>query len=336
LSSSPARAPLAAIFGCAGLALGPDERRFLRDADPWGFILFQRNCESPDQLRALVAELRAAVGREAPVLIDQEGGRVQRLKPPHWRQAPPPAAFARAGPEALQLNVRLLAAELRALGIDVDCIPCLDLPAPGAHGVIGDRALSAEPGEAARLGRLVCAALLEGGVLPVIKHLPGHGRARADSHHELPRVATALPELERTDFAPFRALADMPLAMTAHVVYEAIDPDAPATTSSEVVRRTIRGWIGFDGLLMSDDLNMNALSGGLAGRATASLAAGCDVVLHCSGKLDEMEAVAAAVRPLDSAGERRAAAALALRRPAAAFDAAAAHARLDALMGAAA
>lgn len=329
-------APLAAIFGCAGLRLSDAERRFFREADPWGFILFQRNCDSPEQVRALTAALRDCVGREAPVLIDQEGGRVQRLKPPRWRQAPPAAAFAGRDPEALRLNVRLIAADLAELGVDVDCLPCLDLPTPGAHDVIGDRAYSSDPAVAARMGRIASEALLEGGVLPVIKHVPGHGRARADSHLELPRVDASLPELQARDFAPFRALADMPLAMTAHVVYEAVDPDAPATTSAKVVREVIRGWIGFDGLLMSDDLNMQALSGALGARAEAALAAGCDLVLHCSGKADEMAQVAAAVRPLNAAGIRRAEAALARRRPAAAFDREAALARLEALMGAAA
>jgi beta-N-acetylhexosaminidase len=267
------------------------------------------------------------------VLIDQEGGRVQRLKPPRWRQAPPAAAFAGRDPEALRLNIRLNAAELAALGLDVDCLPCLDVPAPGAHGVIGDRAFSEDSAIVARLGRVVCEALLEGGVLPVVKHVPGHGRARADSHLELPRVAAGLAELRAVDFAPFRALKDMPLAMTAHVVYEAIDPDAPATTSAAVVRDVIRGWIGFDGLLMSDDLNMKALSGGLAERARAALGAGCDVALHCSGVLPEMEQVAAALGPLGDAAARRASAALALRRAPAPFDCSVALARLDSLLG---
>ena len=333
MSSSQARRPLAAIFGCPGPLLGEAERRFFRDADPWGFILFQRNCASPDQVRALTAALRETVGREAPVLIDQEGGRVQRLKPPHWRQAPPAAAFTHRDPEALRLNVRLIAAELAGLGVDVDCLPCLDVPAPGAHGVIGDRAFSDDPAAVARLGRIVCEALLEGGVLPVVKHVPGHGRAQADSHLELPRVGASRAELETTDFLPFQALRDMPLAMTAHVVYEAIDPDAPATTSAAVVRDVIRDWIGFDGLLMSDDLEMKALTGGLGARAAAALAAGCDLALHCSGALAGMEEVAAAIGALDDEGARRAAAALALRRPAAPFDSLAALARLDSLMG---
>ena len=333
MSSSRADASLAAIFGCADLALGDAERRFFREADPWGFILFQRNCRDPEQVRALVAALREAVGRDAPVLIDQEGGRVQRLKPPHWRQAPAAAAFADRDPEALRLNTRLIAAELAGLGLDVDCLPCLDVPAPGGHGIIGDRAFAADPAVVARLGRVVCEALLEGGVLPVLKHVPGHGRAGADSHLELPRVQASLAELQATDFAPFRALNDMPLAMTAHVVYEAIDPDAPATTSSAVVRDVIRGWIGFDGLLMSDDLTMKALSGDLGARARAALGAGCDVALHCSGVLEEMEAVAAAIGPLDASGARRADAALARRRPPAHLDTLAALARLDSMMG---
>jgi beta-N-acetylhexosaminidase len=310
----------AAIYGCAGPRLEPAERRFFRDADPLGFILFARNVETPDQVRALVDDLRDCVGRGAAfVAIDQEGGRVARLKPPHWRAAPPAARFGAlyardktAGLEAVRLNARLLADELHALGIDIDCAPVLDLRLPGAHDIIGDRSFGAEPGVVAALSRAACEGFLQGGVLPVIKHVPGHGRARQDSHKALPVVETPRAELERTDFAPFRALSDMPLAMTAHVVYSAIDPAAPATVSPAMVGEVIRGHIGYDGLLMSDDLSMEALSGGLGDRATTSLRAGCDIVLHCNGKLAEMEQVAAVCGRLSADGARRAAAARAL------------------------
>ena len=302
--------PMAAIFGCAGTRLSPAEQAFFRDSDPAGFILFARNIETPDQVRGLVADMRACAGRpDAFVLIDQEGGRVARLKPPHWRAAPPQGIFAALDPatayRAARLNARLLATELRDLGIDVDCLPLLDLRFPGAHDIIGDRSFGETVETVSRLGRLVCEGLLEGGVLPVIKHIPGHGRARADSHHELPRVETSRAELEQTDFAPFRDLADMPLAMTAHIVYADIDPDRPATTSPTMMNDIIRGFIGYDGLVMTDDLSMKALGGEFSTRTAESLEAGCDVVLHCNGDMGEMEQIAAAARPLDAAGFRR-------------------------------
>ena len=309
----------AAIYGLAGLQLTAMERAFFRDADPWGFILFKRNCETPEQTRALVCDLRDAVGRtDAPVLIDQEGGRVARLKPPHWRAAPPAGVFgqlytrdrARAH-EATRLNASLLAAELAALGITVDCLPVLDLPAPGAHDIIGDRAFGTTVEVISDLGRVACEALMAGGVLPVIKHMPGHGRARADSHLALPVVTTPKAELEATDFAPFKALADMPLAMSAHVVFSAIDPNAPATTSLVVIDDIIRGTIGFDGLLMTDDLSMKALSDSFGARARAALAAGCDMLLHCNGESSEMTAIAAAAPALTGKSAQRARAALA-------------------------
>lgn len=305
--------PRAVIFGVAGAELTEGERRFLAEWDPLGLILFARNCATPDAVRALVDDFRAAVGRaDAPVLIDQEGGRVARLKPPHWRSAPAPAVFARFAAadvaracEACTLNARLVAAELAALGITVDTLPILDIPQPGADPVIGDRAAGDTPELAARLGRSTCEGLLAEGVLPVIKHIPGHGRAAVDSHRALPIVDASRDELERIDFAPFRRLADMPWAMTAHVVYTAIDCDAPATTSRTVIADIIRGAIGFDGLLLSDDLCMAALAGPPAVRAEAAVAAGCDVVLHCNGDLDEMHAVAAVAPPLSDAALTR-------------------------------
>lgn len=306
-------APRAAILGLAGLTLAEEERRFFAEADPLGFILFKRNCDTPDQVSRLVAGLRAAIGRDdAPVLIDQEGGRVARLGPPHWRKPPAAATFValaerdlQLGGEAARLNARLMAAELAALGINVDCAPVLDLPVAGAHDVIGDRAHGDTPALAATLGRAVCEGLLEGGVLPIIKHIPGHGRATVDTHLALPVVATGEAELRKTDFAPFQMLADMPWAMTAHVVYSAIDAEAPATTSRQVIDRVIRGFIGFDGLLLSDDLSMQALSGSVGERARASLDAGCDVVLHCNGRLDELRPVVAATPRMGEAALRR-------------------------------
>ena len=303
----------AVVFGCAGPALTDWERGFFAEADPLGFILFARNCVSPDQVRGLVESLRAAVGRaEAPVLIDQEGGRVARLKPPAWRAAPAAARFgalARQDPErageAARLNARLLALELRALGIDVDCLPLLDLRRPEGHAAIGDRAFGADPELVAALGRAVCDGLLAAGVLPVIKHLPGQGRATVDSHTALPRVAAPRAELEASDFLPFRRLADTPWGMTAHVVYEAVDPERPATTSPAVIAEIIRGHIGFQGLLLSDDLSMRALSGGLEARVGAAVDAGCDVALHCNGDPTEMAQVARALRPLSAASEAR-------------------------------
>lgn len=331
----------AAIYGCAGPSLSDAERRFFRSADPFGFIVFLRNIETPEQLAKLTAELRETVGREdAPVLIDQEGGRVARLKPPYWRAAAPAARFGQlasrdrhAGEEALRLNARLLALELRAVGVDVDCAPVLDLRLPGAHEVIGDRAFGADPEIVAYLGRAMMDGFLEAGVIPVVKHIPGHGRATVDSHHALPRVATARAELDGTDFRAFRLCADAPWAMTAHVVYSAIDAERPATTSPTMIRDVIRAQIGFGGLLLSDDLSMQALSGTLAERARDALAAGCDVVLHCNGKLDEMEAVAGAVGPLAAEALARVAASRArLGQSPQAGEMAALTARLDALM----
>lgn len=309
----------ALIVGCAGLSLTADEIAFFRDADPWGLILFRRNCADPAQVAALTAAFREAVGRaEAPVLIDQEGGRVQRLGPPHWPKYPPGRAYASiaandplAAREMARLGARLMAHDLNSLGITVDCLPVLDVPVPGSHDIIGDRAYGTAPAQVAALGRAAAEGLIAGGVLPVIKHIPGHGRAAADSHEALPVVTAGREALEGSDFYPFRVLADMPLAMTAHVVYAAIDAKRPATTSRTVMTQIVRGTIGYDGLVMTDDLSMKALSGTLASRTTAAFRAGCDVALHCNGRLDEMRDVAAASPLLKGRAARRAEAALA-------------------------
>lgn len=304
---------LPVIFGCAGLSLTSDERRFFAAADPLGFIVFKRNIEDPAQLRALVASLRETVGREdAPVLIDQEGGRVQRLQPPHWRAAPPPGRFGLVatqnrtkGREAAALNASLIASELADLGIDVDCVPCVDLPAPDAHTFLGDRTFGSDPALVAEMGRAVAEACLAGGVLPIVKHTPGHGRAKSDSHFELPRVTASAAELERTDFVPFRELADMPWQMTAHIVFTAYDDKRAATLSPVVIDRVIRGHIGFDGVLLSDDLTMKALAGDLGELAAASIAAGCDLAMHCNGNLGEMIRIAGALPPLGDRARAR-------------------------------
>ncbi len=337
----PSREPSAVIFGCAGPSLSPEERAFFRDADPVGFILFKRNCESPGQVRALVGALRETIGRvSAPVLIDQEGGRVARLQPPHWRKYPAPASLGALGGErareAVHLVARLIADDLAALDITVDCLPVLDVPQPGADPVIGDRAYASDPAGVARLGRAACEGLLEGGVLPVIKHIPGHGRATVDSHDALPRVIAPRAALDATDFAPFRALADMPWAMTAHIVYAAIDAEAPATLSPLVIGEIIRANMGFDGVLVSDDLSMKALGGPLGARAARSLAAGCDLALHCNGDPAEMADIAAAVTPLAPKARERLDRAEARRRAPAPLDRRAAEARLDALLAGAA
>ena len=329
----------AAILGCCGPKLTAEERAFFRRVKPWGFILFGRNVTNPDQVRALVDALRDTVGRaDAPVLIDQEGGRVQRLGPPNWGRYPPGRAYGDlAGNDPLlrreitRLGARLMAHDLKALGINVDCAPVLDVPDPAGHEIIGDRAYGRTPDEVALLGRAAAEGLIAGGVLPVIKHIPGHGRAMADSHLELPVVDASLEDLEARDFAPFRVLSDMPIAMTAHVIFAAIDRKRPATASKKVIRRIVRGAIGFDGLVMSDDLSMKALSGGFTERAEAARAAGCDVVLHCNGDMAEMKAVAAGAGALKGRAAERAAAALArVARTPEPFDAGEARARFDA------
>lgn len=307
--------------------MSPNERSFLRDARPWGLIIFKRNVNTPDQVTELIQSFRGIVGSEAPVLVDQEGGRVQRLGPPHWPAYPPGARYGEiydkepaAGIAAARLAGHLIAADLRPLGIDVDCLPIADVPAAGGDPVIGDRAYGSEPGKVAKIAQAIADGLQAGGVLPVLKHLPGHGRATADSHQRLPVVDTDRATLEAADFAAFKPLAGLPLGMTAHVVFSAIDPVAPATTSVTMVRQVIRGFIGFQGLLMSDDISMNALSGSIAERSRAALAAGCDVVLHCNGNLEEMVAVAGETPELADETARRADAALAARKAPEEFD----------------
>ena len=333
MSSRDARA---AIFGLSGTVLTDAERQFFRDADPLGFILFQRNCETPQQVCGLVADLRDAVGRgDAPVLIDQEGGRVARLKPPYWPEYPAPAKIAALGGlharEAAWLGARLIADDLACLGITVDCAPVVDLPVAGADPIIGDRALGATPAAVAELGLAVCDGLMAGRVLPVIKHIPGHGRGNVDSHKGLPVVTTDRVTLDSSDFAPFRALAAMPWAMTAHILYTAIDPDRPATLSAAVIAM-IRTSIGFDGVLVSDDLSMQALGGRLEDRARGALEAGCDLVLHCNGDMTEMSGIAAAIGSLNEAAQRRVDGAEERRAAPGAFDRFAAERRFAALM----
>lgn len=323
----------ATILGVEGLHLGADEAAFLRDADPWGFILFARNVESPAQVRRLTNDLRAAVGRDAPVFVDQEGGRVQRLRAPHWREWTPPLDFvtqAGAGAErALRLRYRLIAHELRGVGIDGNCSPCLDVARPETHPFLRNRCLSDDPAVVARLGRAVAEGHLDGGVLPVMKHMPGHGRAVADSHHVPPHTDVQLADLA-ADFLPFQALADLPLGMTAHVVFTALDA-SPATTSATMVAR-IRHDIGFDGLLMTDDIGMNALSGTPGERAAAAIAAGVDVVLHCNGSREDMAQVVAASGRMTLPAQERAARALAARRVPGPVDIAAVEGELRALI----
>jgi beta-N-acetylhexosaminidase len=328
------------ITGVSGPELSPTEREFVRGARPWGFILFKRNIETPDQVSGLVSELRDCVDDpDAPVLIDQEGGRVARLGPPHWPAYPPGATFGALydldtalGLKAARLSSRLIAADLIELGITVDCLPLADVPVAGADSVIGNRAYGSEPAKVAAIARAVTEGLAQGGVLPVLKHIPGHGRATADSHFRLPTVDTPREELERTDFAAFQPLADLPMAMTAHVVFSALDPAQPATTSATIIRQVIRGTIGFQGLLMSDDVSMNALAGSIAERTRAIVNAGCDMVLHCNGKLDEMRDVARETPELAGEALDRARRALASRRAPEPFDRQAARAELDALM----
>ncbi|MFM9844631.1 MAG: beta-N-acetylhexosaminidase [Dongiaceae bacterium] len=333
-------APLACIFGCLGTVLTDEERRFFRVSRPLGFILFQRNCESPKQIRALIADMRRCVGRrDAPVMIDEEGGRVQRLQPPTWRKRPAAAVIGElarrdlaAALECARLNARLIAEDLATLGFNVDCAPVLDLRLPITHRAIGDRAYSDDPAIVAALARAACEGFLDGGIIPVIKHMPGHGRAVADSHIELPRVTAKADELLRTDFAPFRALRDMPWAMTAHILFTALDAAAPATASKTVIDKTIRGAIGFQGLLFSDDLSMQALEGSLRQRAQRALAAGCDVALHCNGNMDEMRQVAEAVPPLTMAALERVQSGLRIVNTRERIDIADAQARVDALL----
>jgi beta-N-acetylhexosaminidase len=326
--------PRAIILGCAGERLSPQERRLFTAADPLGFILFRRNCQARDQLRALVAELRDCLGRpDAPVLVDQEGGRVARLAPPEWRAYPAAAAIAALpdpqATEAAGLAGRLIADDLAGVGITVDCAPVLDLPARGADPVIGDRAWGTEPARTTHLASAFCEGLLAGGVLPVIKHIPGHGRAGVDSHHACPRIEASRAILAHSDFAPFRALSAMPWAMTAHVVFADLDDSAPVTFSRRIVDTIIRGEIGFGGVLLSDDISMGALAGTLGERTRRALDAGCDLVLHCTGVLAEMAEIVEAAPPLSPAAQARVARGEAWRRRRRrAFDSRAAAARL--------
>lgn len=332
----------AAIYGCAGPRLTADERAFFREADPWGFILFARNVEDPAQVGRLCADLRESVGRDAPILIDQEGGRVARLRPPHWPAYPPARRYGalhaedpEAGAAACRLGAQLIGLDLAGLGIDVNCIPLADVPQAGAHDVIGDRAYGSDPQTVIALARATAQGLEAAGVLPVLKHLPGHGRAGVDSHEELPVVDAPLAALRDIDFAPFAALADLPLGMTAHVVYTAVDAGRPATTSPAVLRM-VREEIGFGGLLMTDDLSMKALGGPMAERVAESLAAGCDLVLHCNGDMAEMQAVAEAAPALTGAALERSQTALSRRKSLDPADAEAIRAEWEKLLGASA
>ena len=329
-----------AIYGCLGPELTPDERGFFRESRPWGFIVFSRNIVDRDQLRTLIRSLRECVEDEtAPVLIDQEGGRIARLRPPHWRERPSAARFGalhtasqELAREAAYLNARLMAKDLADLGITVDCAPVLDLPCDGADAVIGDRAYGHDPAFVIDLGRVVIEGMLDGGVLPVMKHVPGHGRATADSHKALPRVTASLDDLSASDFVTFRSLNHCPLAMTAHVVFEAVDPQRPATTSPKVIRDIIRGEIGFEGALISDDISMGALKGPISVRTKAALFAGCDLVLHCNGNMEEMAEVASEAMPLRDAWLKRCEVALSHLNPPEPLDAEAGEARLTQLL----
>ena len=313
---------LAMICGSEGTSLSPREIAFFRETRPAGFILFARNCETPDQVQALTSEFLACVQHEALVLIDQEGGRVQRLTPPVWPAYPAGEMFGALynknsdkGMEAARLSARLIGNDLHALGINMDCLPVLDLAFPGRHKVIGDRAYHRDPDVVAQIGRAASEGLMSSGVLPVIKHIPGHGRADADSHETLPEVGAALEELNSSDFVPFRTLSDMPAAMTAHILYTGLDAVRPATTSPRIIREVIRESIGFQGLLMSDDVSMGALKGTVGARAQALFSAGCDLALHCNGDMKEMEDLAENTPALSGISKRRYEAALAMIHP---------------------
>ena len=293
--------PKAVIFGCEGIQLSNTEKTFFRATNPVGFILFARNCETPEQVRDLVSSLRNSVGRsDAPILIDQEGGKVQRLGPPIWRKAPSmrslvdsvEAHYPNRVAEAVRINAQLIAHDLKQLGITINCLPVLDIPQSGANDIIGDRAFGGNAAKTAQLGKACCEGLLQGGVLPVIKHIPGHGRSIYDTHEALPTVDVSRNILEATDFAPFRSLSDTPWAMTAHVIYSALDRTEPATLSPLILRELIRKDFGFTGILLSDDISMKALSGKLGERARRAIEAGCDIALHCNGIMHEMLEVA--------------------------------------------
>jgi beta-N-acetylhexosaminidase len=329
------------ITGLAGTKLSDAERDFIRAERPWGFILFRRNIDTPAQVAALTKEIRDVLGEvDVPILVDQEGGRVQRFRPPNWPLYPAGAAFGQLydidpalGLRAARLSARLIADDLAQVGVTVDCLPLADVPVPGADDVIGDRAYGNDPRKVAAIARAVTEGLEQGGILPILKHIPGHGRATADSHLALPVVDSPKNELESIDFAAFKPLADLPMAMTAHVVFSAYDAAQPATTSATMIERVIRGLIGFQGLLMSDDVGMNALAGSIAERTKALLAAGCDVVLACSGEPEEMHQVARETPELSGKALARAKAALASRQAPKPFDRDAARSELDGLIG---
>ncbi|MCF6443535.1 beta-N-acetylhexosaminidase [Nereida sp. MMG025] len=323
------------ILGCVGQSLTPDERAFFRAADPWGFILFARNIADPEQLKRLTGQLREAVGRNAMITIDQEGGRVQRMRAPHWREWMPPLDQMRAaGPahaaRAMYLRYRIIAAELLGVGIDSNCAPMADVATSETHPFLQNRCYGDDTAIVVGAAQAASRGLLDGGVLPVLKHMPGHGRATVDSHKDLPRVSATARSLRATDFAAFRALNDLPMAMTAHIVFEAFD-SKPATTSM-IMQQLIREEIGFGGLLMTDDISMQALSGTVAERSAAAIRAGCDVVLHCNGVLDEMHAVADAAGQMSLTSALRAKAALAMRTPAQSVDIAALEAEFEELL----
>ena len=296
-----------AIFGLSGLTLTDDERAFFRDGNPAGYILFGRNIENREQLRRLTDDLRSLAGRaNLPILIDQEGGRVARMKAPEWPDFPSGAAFdalyeraPASAIEAARLNAMALASMLAEVGITVDCLPLLDVRQPGASDVIGDRALGSEPMRVAALGRAILSGLQDGGIVGVVKHIPGHGRALLDTHEALPTVTAPDRDLQ-TDLAPFAALRDAAMAMTCHVVFEAWDPDRPATLSPLVIDSIIRQRVGFHGLLMTDDLDMKALSGDVPSRAAGAIAAGCDIALNCWAKMDDMIGIAKALDPIST------------------------------------
>jgi beta-N-acetylhexosaminidase len=306
-------APAALILGLSGPVLSANERAFFRDANPWAFILFKRNVETPDQVRRLCADLRDAVGRDALIFVDQEGGRVQRLRAPHWPAYPAGAIYAalyeqdpKTALRAAYLGHRLIADDLRAVGITANCAPVLDLPQPDADPIISDRAFGTSVDQIVALAHASLSGLMSGGVAPVIKHIPGHGRATVDSHKALPIITTDFPILDETDFAIFHRLSCSPMAMTAHAVYTAVE-NKVATHSRRTVLEVIRSRIGFQGLLLSDDLDMKALPGeNLTKKTTATYAAGCDIALQCSGKFTDMVAVAKGAVPLSGAAQERA------------------------------
>lgn len=322
------------VSGCAGVTLTQDEIAFFREADPWGLILFARNVDSQDQLHALTSAFREAVGRaDAPVLVDQEGGRVQRMKPPNWPKYPAPKLYGDLfqsdpgkGERAAWLGARLIASDLIEVGITIDCLPCLDVRFPDTVDAIGDRSFSGDPDVVTRLGQAMIDGAVAGGVLPVIKHIPGHGRAQVDSHLELPRVDADIAALKSVDFRPFKALSGVSLGMTAHIIYTEIDPETAGTQSAKVIQDVIRREIGFEGCLMSDDISMKALGGDYVERSRKIIAAGCDIVLHCNGEMSEMIAVAEAVPDLAGVSAQRCATALdGLKPPEPGFDLAAAR-----------